>query len=64
MLTKLVLSKGNPNQYETVGWKGGITIKQILDNSLWKSTLLTTIEKYKQQGYTILNTNIPQEFLT
>ena len=64
MLTKLVLSKGNPNQYETVGWKGGVTIKQILDNSLWKSTLLTTIEKYKQQGYTILNTNIPQEFLT
>jgi hypothetical protein len=60
MLTKLVLSKGNPDSYETVGWKGGLTIKQILENPLWKSSLVNTINKYKEQGYTILNTNIPK----
>ena len=63
MLTKLVLSKGNPNQYETVGWKGGVTIEKILNNPLWRSSFINTINKYKGEGYTILNTNIPQELL-
>jgi len=61
MLTKLILSKGNPNQYETVSWKGGVTIEKIINNPLWKSSLINTINKYKGEGYTILNTNIPQE---
>lgn len=63
MLTKLILSNGNPNSYQTVGWKNGLTIEKILDNPLWRSSLINTINKYREQGYTILNTNIPQECL-
>ena len=62
MLTKLVLGKGDPNRYETVGWKG-FTIQQIIDHPNGKKSLKTTIQNMKEKGYTILNTNIPEEFM-
>lgn len=66
MLTKLVLGKGNPNRYEVVGWntinKKPITIQQMLNHPNGKESLKKTIQNMREKGYTILNTNIPQEF--
>jgi len=62
MLTKIILSKGNPNRYETLGWKG-VTIQQVINHPTGKEKLKSTIKKMKKEGYTILNTNIPQEFM-
>jgi hypothetical protein len=62
MLTKLVLSKGIPNQYETMGWKG-YTIQQIIDNPKGRVGLKESIQNLKNKGYIILNTNIPQELM-
>ena len=68
MLTKLVLGKGNPNRYEVVGWKTvnkkPITIEQMINHPYGKESLKKTIQNMREKGYTILNTNIPQEFFT
>lgn len=67
MLTKLILSKGNPNQYETVGWtkitKKPFTIEEMLSHPNGKESLKKTIQNMKDKGYKILNTNIPKEFM-
>ena len=62
MLTKLVLGQGNENQYKTVGWKN-VKISTMVNDPIWKQTLIDTIKKYKEQGFTILNTNIPKELI-
>lgn len=62
MLTKLVLGKGDPNRYEVVGWKG-VTIEQVINHPNGRKVLKETIQNMKNEGYTILNTNIPQELM-
>ena len=62
MLKWLILSKGDPNRYETVGWKK-FTIQQMIEHPYGQLSLKKTIQNMKDKGYTILNTNIPQEFM-
>lgn len=61
MLTKLVLGTSDPDKYHTIGWKG-LTIRQVLSTTKGVESLVNTIKKYKDEGYVILNTNIPEEF--
>jgi hypothetical protein len=63
MLTKLVLSTGNPNSYKVIGWKNGLTIEKILSTEKGRIAIKDTVKKFKKEGYTILNTNIPKEIL-
>jgi hypothetical protein len=57
----LVISK-EKNQYSLVTWKK-VPIANLLKHPSGPLTLKTAIKKYKKEGYTILNTNIPEELL-
>jgi hypothetical protein len=64
MLTKLLFSKDDPNQYLSVGWKNKFTIQQMLDDPLTKKNLIEVVKKYKKDGYVLLNTNVPKELVS
>lgn len=57
MLTGLVLSKDGGKSYSSVTWKNS-TIEGMLKNTVMTAVLKKTIEKYKNEGYQILNTNL------
>lgn len=61
MLKGLVLSVSD-SQHSVVSWKG-VTIEQLLSTPRGIETLKKSINKYKGEGYTILNTNIPQNII-
>lgn len=62
MLKSIVI--GNDNEYRTIGFK--LPLQEMWENypDHFKLTLKNKLEKYKEQGYRLLNTNIPQQFLT
>jgi hypothetical protein len=54
---------GNDKEYRTISFK--LPLQEMWDNhpDHFKLTLKNKLEKYKEQGYKLLNTNIPQQFL-
>ena len=61
MIKSIVI--GNDNEYRTIGFK--LPLQEMWENypDHFKLTLKNKLEKYKEQGYRLLNTNIPQQFL-
>ena len=61
MLKSIVI--GTDNEYRTIGFK--LPLQEMWENypDHFKLTLKNKLEKYKKQGYRLLNTNIPQQFL-
>jgi hypothetical protein len=61
MLKGIVI--GNDNEYRTISFK--LPLQEMWENypDHFKLTLKNKLEKYKEQGYRLLNTNIPQQFL-
>lgn len=58
----LLISKNPKVSYSMVTWKN-TTIEGMLKNTVMKNSLKNTIEKYRNEGYTIMNTNLPQDVL-
>jgi hypothetical protein len=54
---------GNDKEYRTISFK--LPLQEMWENypDHFKLTLKNKLEKYKEQGYRLLNTNIPQQFL-
>jgi hypothetical protein len=52
---------GEDKAYKMVGW--GLTIAQMLEHPSRRQILLAKLNDLKNKGETILNTNIPQDFL-
>ena len=54
---------GTDFEYRTITFK--LPLKDICEKhpDLFKKTLIEKLDKYKKQGYRLLNTNIPQQFL-
>lgn len=63
MLTKLVLTNGNPSGYQTIQWGKGTPIVTILSTEQGRTALIDCIRRQKAGGFTILNTNIPEDIL-
>lgn len=63
MLKGLVLVKnGNTQSFSTIKWTGH-TIESILKHPQGKNFIKKEIEKAHQQGYEVVNTNLPEELL-
>lgn len=58
----LLISMNPEFSYSIITWKNQ-TIESMLRNTVASSVLKKAIEKYRGQGYTIMNTNIPNEIL-
>ena len=56
------LCYGTPNRYTQLSW-GKHTIEELLKDTVGRVMLQKEITKIKQDGKTILNTNIPEEML-
>jgi hypothetical protein len=55
---------GNDDEYLTISFN--LPLQDILEHypNRFKMTLKAKLEKYADKGYRLLNTNIPQQFLT
>lgn len=55
---------GNDSKYQIISFK--LPLREMWENypDHFKLTLKNKLEKYKDKGYKLLNTNIPQQFLT
>ena len=58
----LLISKNPKFTYSIITWKNQ-TIEGMLRNTVLTASLKQTIKKYRGEGYTIMNTNIPDEIL-
>lgn len=58
----LLISKNPKVSYSIISWKNQ-TIEGMLKNSVMKGMLKNTIQKYRNEGYIIMNTNLPDEVL-
>ena len=54
---------GNDKEYRTIGFK--MPLKEAMEKhtDLFKKVLKEKLDKYAKDGYRLLNTNIPQQFL-
>jgi hypothetical protein len=50
--------------YQTITFK--LPLREMWEKhpNFFKQTLIEKLDKYKEKGYRLLNTNIPQQFLT
>ena len=62
ILKGLVLSNGNDKEYLTMQWKNQ-TIETILKTSNGIMELRKIVTKKREEGFTILNTNLPKEVI-
>jgi hypothetical protein len=54
---------GDENTYRVIGFKKPLREVWETHPDYFKQTLRDKIEQYKEKGYRLLNTNIPQQFL-
>jgi hypothetical protein len=55
---------GDENTYRVIGFKKPLREVWETHPDYFKQTLRDKLEQYKEKGYKLLNTNIPQQFLT
>lgn len=55
---------GNDNQYQVITFKKPLREVWETHPDYFKKVLIEKLDKYKDKGYRLLNTNIPQQFLT
>ena len=55
---------GTDSQYQIVTFKLPLRDMWEKHPDFFKKTLIEKLDKYKDKGYRLLNTNIPQQFLT
>ena len=55
---------GDDNKYQIISFK--LPLREMWEKhpDYFKKTLIEKLDKYKDKGYKLLNTNIPQQFLT
>ena len=54
---------GNDSQYQVISFKLPLRDMWEKHPDFFKKTLIEKLDKYKNKGYKLLNTNIPQQFL-
>ena len=58
------IDEGGDIAYQTITFKMPLRDMWEKHPDFFKKTLIEKLEKYKPKGYRLLNTNIPQQFLT
>lgn len=62
MVKGLVVSNDNLKSYKVVKWKS-LKIPELLMHEKGQDAVKKTIDKYRKDGYTVYNTNIPNHIL-
>ncbi len=55
---------GTDSQYQVISFKKPLREVWETQPDYFKKVLIEKLDKYKEKGYRLLNTNIPQQFLT
>ncbi len=55
---------GTDSQYQVISFKKPLREVWETQPDYFKKVLMEKLDKYKEKGYKLLNTNIPQQFLT
>ena len=55
---------GTDSQYQVISFKKPLREVWETQPDYFKKVLIEKLDKYKEKGYKLLNTNIPQQFLT
>lgn len=55
---------GTDTQYQVISFKKPLREVWETQPDYFKKVLIEKLDKYKEKGYRLLNTNIPQQFLT